>query len=96
MTKDSIQSFGAAFQDFLKEERLEHTYKQKQVIVNWETMMGKTISSRTEKMFFRGKTLFLKLSSAPLKQEMLNSKALLLERIAEEIGEGEVEEIRFI
>jgi flagellar motor protein MotB len=96
MKDDPIKSFRTAFQGFLKEENLEHTYKQKQVIADWERIMGKTIASRTTQLFFNKKTLFVKLSSAPLKQEMQNSKSRIIELIEKEIGVGEVEDVRFL
>ncbi|MEO9868948.1 DciA family protein [Ekhidna sp.] len=96
MDEDPIKSFRNAFKGFLKEENLEHTYKQKQVIADWGKIMGKTIASRTTKMFFNQKTLFVKLTSAPLKSEMQNSKAQILDLIAKEIGPGEVDDVRFL
>ncbi len=96
MKKDSIKNFKTAFQHFLKEENLEQTFKQKQLITNWEKVMGKTIASRTTKIFFNNTTLFVKLSSAPLKQEMQNSKVRFLELIEEELGYGEITEVRFL
>jgi hypothetical protein len=67
MDNDPIKSFGKAFHQFLKEEHLDHTYKQKRLIANWERVMGKTIASRTSKVFFKENILFIKLTSAPLK-----------------------------
>ena len=96
MSEDSIKNFKTAFKQFLKEEHLEHTYKQKHLIANWERLMGKTISSRTKQIFFKDKTIFIKLSSAPLKQEMQNSKPKVLEIIQQEMGEAEVKDIRFL
>ena len=96
MEEDPIKSFRTAFKGFLKEENLEHTFKQKQVIADWGKIMGKTIASRTTKLFFSQKTLIVKLSSAPLKNEMQNSKAQILELIEKEIGPGEVEDVRFL
>ena len=96
MSEDPIKSFRTAFNHFLKEEGLEHTYKQKRLIANWEKVMGKTIASRTTRIFFKDKVLFVKLSSAPLKQEMQNSKSKFLNLVAEEIGSGEVEDVRFL
>lgn len=96
MKEDPIKSFHNAFKDFLKEENLEHTFKQKQLIANWETVMGKTIASRTTKLFFSQKVLFVKLSSAPLKNEMQNAKAQLLEIIEKEMGSGEVIDVKFL
>lgn len=96
MKEDSIKDFRTAFNQFLKEENLDHTFKQKQVVVNWEKIMGKTIASRTGKIFFKDKTMFVKLDSAPLKQEMQSSKTKILELIAKEIGSGEVTDVRFL
>jgi len=94
MKEDSIQSFRSAFNSFLKKEHLDHTYQQKKLIANWSVIMGKTIGERTEQVFFKGKILFVKLSSAPLRQEMLNSKEKVLALIAKEVGEGLVEDLR--
>lgn len=96
MSEDSIKNFRTAFNQFLKEENLEHTFKQKQLITNWEKLMGKTIASRTNQLFFKDKILFIKLDSAPLKQEMQNSKDKLLALVAKEIGVGEVEDVRIL
>jgi len=96
MNEDPIKSFRNAFKGFLKEENLEHTYKQKQVIADWERIMGKTIASRTTKLFFNQKTLFVKLSSAPLKSEMQHAKDKIIELIEKEIGKGEIEDVRFL
>lgn len=96
MSEDPIKNFRTAFNQFLKEEHLEHTFKQKQLMSNWEHVMGKTIASRTTKIFFKDKTIFVKLSSAPLKQEMQNSKDKFLELVNAELGEGEVEDVRFL
>ena len=96
MKEDPIKSFRNAFKDFLKEENLEHTFKQKQLITNWEQVMGKTIASRTTKIFFSKKVLFVKLSSAPLKNEMQNSKMQILEIIEKEVGQGEVVDVKFL
>ena len=96
MEEDPIKSFRSAFQNFLKEENLEHTFKQKQLITNWEKVMGKTIASRTTKLFFKDKTLFIKLSSAPLKKEMQVAKPQILEIVDKELGKGEVTDVRFL
>lgn len=96
MKEDSIKNFRTAFGQFLKEENLEKTYKQKQIITHWERIMGKTIASRTSNIFFKDKTMFVKLTSAPLKQEMQNSKEKFLVLISDEVGPGEVTDVRFL
>ena len=96
MKEDPIKSFRNAFKDFLKEENLEHTFKQKHIITNWEQIMGKTIASRTEKLFFKDQILFIKLSSAPLKNEMLVAKPQIMEILNKELGNSAVKDVRFL
>lgn len=96
MKEDPIKSFGSAFKQFLKEERLEHTFKQKQLITNWERIMGKTIASRTTKVFVSKKILFIQLASAPLRQEMQNAKPQILDLIEKEIGPGEIVDVKIL
>lgn len=94
MTKDNTQSFSSAFKKFLKSENLEQAFQEKKLIQSWESLMGKTIASRTSKVQIRNKILYVQLTSAPLKQEMNNSKLKILEIIANEFGEGVVDDIR--
>jgi hypothetical protein len=96
MSEDSIQSFKDAFGKFLKEEHLELTYKQKDLAESWERIMGRPISGRTSKITFQGKTMLVHLTSAPLKQELTNNRTLVMERIVEHVGEGVVDEVRFL
>lgn len=96
MSEDSTQSFKDAFGKFLKQEHLDHTYKQKQLINSWERIMGRPIASRTTKMYFRGRTLFVELSSAALKDELNRSRELVLSRIEEHMNERLIDEVRFL
>ncbi|MBC6426817.1 MAG: DUF721 domain-containing protein [Ekhidna sp.] len=96
MKEDSVKSFRNAFQHFLKEENLEHTFKQKRLIANWGHIMEKTIASRTSKLFFKDKVLFIKLTSAPLKNEMQAAKPQILGIIEKELGQGEVVDVRLM
>ena len=96
MKEDSTQHFQDAFKKFLKEEHLDSTYQQKRLIESWERMVGTPISSRTTKLFFSGKTLFVELSSASLKEELNRSKKLIMARIIEHMGQQIFDDIRFI
>ena len=92
---DSTKSFADAFQHFLKSQKLDKVFLEKKVVQSWEKMMGKTIASRTTNVYVKNKVLYIQMSSAPLKQEMLNSKQKVLEIIIKEVGEGVVEDLKF-
>lgn len=96
MADEHTFSFKDAFGKFLKEEHLEGTYKQKLLIESWERIMGRPIAARTTKMYFKGNTLFVHLSSAALKEEMNRSQEIVLGRIEQHMGEPMVDEVRFL
>lgn len=96
MSSDNTQSFSSAFNKFLKSENLEQKFNEKKLIQSWEKLMGKTIASRTSKIFIKDRQMFVYLTSAPLKQQMTTSKSRVLELIIGEFGEGLIEDIRFL
>ena len=61
-------------QKLLKSYHIERKYNYALIINSWEQIMGKTIASRTTKMFAKNKILFVELRSAPLKNELYIAK----------------------
>ncbi len=85
-----------AIDAFLNTFKLKKKFNETYLVAYWEQMMGKSIASRTEKIFVHNRTLFLKISSAPLRQELMMAKTRLVELINSEIGEDTVDEVVFI
>ena len=74
---------------------LKNKADQTSIITMWEQLMGKTIASRTKKIFFKGNILYVELSSAPLKQELLLGKEKIMKLLRQEVGETAVDDIVF-
>lgn len=86
-----------AINQFFKANHLDKRFTETSIPLIWQEMMGETISSRTLKIFVNDHELFIKLSSAPLKNELMMSKNKIIERMNQEIGEeGYIREIRFL
>ena len=68
---------------------------QTTIITLWEEVMGKTIASRTNKLFFKGDVLYVELSSAPLKQELLIAKPKIIGMLNENVGKNTISDIVF-
>lgn len=94
MKDKNSHTFASAFKDFLKSENLEQTFQEKQFIQSWEELMGKTIASRTSKLTIRNGILYVELTSAPLRQEMVNSRGKVLELIHSRFGPDLIKEVR--
>lgn len=88
-------SFTSAFKKFLITENLEVKYREKLLIESWESIMGKPIAARTTNLYIKNKVLFVELSSAPLKQELVNHKSRVKELIDEDFG-GLINDVRFL
>ena len=69
----------------LNEVRLQHS---------WEQLMGTAVAKRTEKIYLRNKTLVIRLTSAPLKEELLYSSEKVKKLLNEELGGEYIEEVK--
>jgi predicted nucleic acid-binding Zn ribbon protein len=83
----------AAFNELLKAYRLEDKFKEKQLISSWGEIVGRTISDRTTSVFIKEKKLFVKLTSGPVKKELMLNRSKVLILIEEKVGKGVVEDL---
>ena len=93
--KSETSSVKDAIDAMLDSYKLRGKFDQSKLINSWESMMGKPISRRTEKMFIKEKVLFVKLNSAPLRQELTISKSKVLEIIHRHFDKDLVVDIKF-
>ncbi|QMU31149.1 DUF721 domain-containing protein [Adhaeribacter radiodurans] len=87
--KDSIQAL-------LKAYRIQGKVNQVQVVASWEKIVGKAIALKTKELYFKEDKLFVLLTSAPLKHQLVMSKTRVIELINMEVGEGVVKEVVFL
>lgn len=96
MTEDSTQSFKQAFGKFLNKEKIGKEFNEKKLIHSWGRIMGEPIANRTDRIFIKGGVMVVKLTSAPLKQELTMAKSKVLQLLEEDLGAKVIEDIRFI
>ncbi len=83
----------AAFNELLKAYRLEDKFREKLLISSWGEIVGRTISDRTTSVFIKDKKLFVKLSSGPIKKELMLNRSKVMVLIEEKVGKGVVDEL---
>jgi predicted nucleic acid-binding Zn ribbon protein len=86
--KDAIEAMMRAY-------RIKGKFDQSKLIASWENLMGRPIASRTEKLFVKDKTLFVKLNSAPLRQELTMAKEKVLDIIRQDFDAQLITDIKF-
>lgn len=91
--KKEVAPLESAFNDLLKAYRLEGKFREKSLVHDWSLLVGKTIADRTTSVFIRDKKLFVKLSSGPIKKELLMNKSKVLALIDKEYGTGVIEDL---
>jgi predicted nucleic acid-binding Zn ribbon protein len=94
--KADIQPLKEGIQDLLRAYRIQGKVTQAQVIASWEKIMGKAIALKTKELYFQDRKLFVNLTSAPLKHELVMSKTRVIELINEEIGQDFIQEVVFL
>lgn len=92
--KEAIK-LGEALDQMFETYNIKSKADQTSIINMWEELMGKTIARRTKKIFFKGNILYVELTSAPLKQELLLAKEKIIGLLREQVGEKAVADIIF-
>lgn len=89
-------SLKEALEVWLEKSRLKQKFNETRLIESWETLMGRTVASYTEKLFIKNHVLYIKVNSAPLKNELHMSKSRIIERFNNEIGEDIILDIHIL
>lgn len=93
--KSDTSSLKEAIDAMIDSYKLRGKFDQKKLISSWESMMGKPISKRTEKIYIKDDVLFVKLNSAPLRHELTISKSKVLEIIHKKFDASLVKDVLF-
>ncbi|NVO83611.1 DUF721 domain-containing protein [Hymenobacter terrestris] len=87
--KDSITSMLRAY-------RLQGKLNEVTVVASWEKVMGKAVALKTQQLYVSNNKLFVRLSSAPLKHELIMAKTKVLANLNAEVGEDIIKEVVFL
>lgn len=71
---------------FLKAYSLEGKMKEYDIIAAWPELMGPAVAHRTKEIHIQNQTLYLKIDSAVMREELLNGKQIIIERVNQEAG----------
>jgi len=93
MRKSNTQKLGDIIADCLRELRIEQKLKEVHVVSQWESMMGKTVAVRTDRIYIRNRTLYIHVTSSVLKTELLMMRQEIIDKLNENAGEKVVEQI---
>jgi len=94
--KSNISPLKDVFEELLKAYALQDRFNERKVISSWGEIMGDTVAKRTSELSVKDKKLYVKLSSGPIKKELMMNKSKVLQLIAEKFGPNTIEDILFL
>lgn len=95
MRKFTDQKFGQAFDDWLKEANMEAKFKETALINAWPELMGPMVARHTKQLFISNQVLFVTLDSAPLRQELFQSRDKMIQLLNQSAGAELIKDIVF-
>jgi len=95
MRKSTDQKFGSAFEEWLKESNLETKFKATALINAWPELFGPMVARHTKQLFISNQTLFVTLDSAPLRQELFQSRDKMIQLLNQTAGAEIIKDIVF-
>ena len=95
MRKSETVSLRAMVEEYLKVYGLDYKLREVRLINSWPDIVGPAVASRTKKLYFRNKVLYVELTSSVVRHEMMMIRPDLIDAINQRAGEGLVTDIVF-
>ena len=95
MKRTQARSIGDIIEGFMKEEKLDTQVDEYRACELWPRLVGPGINRYTVSRDVRGGVMYVRLSSAVLRNELMMGRSSLIQRINEALGREVIHEIVF-
>ena len=95
MKRTEAESIGKIIQGFLETEKLDTKMYELQVAALWADVVGQGVNRYTVNRYVKAGCLYVRLSSAPLRNELMLGRSILVKRLNEAVGREEIKDIIF-
>jgi predicted nucleic acid-binding Zn ribbon protein len=86
MKRNNAEQIGKLVNQFLRQEGLESPLNEQRLINSWSEILGATMASYTKDLYIRNQTLYVHLTSAVLREELMMGRETLIRRLNERVG----------
>lgn len=94
MFRRDVQSIGDLLNMYLRREGLETPLPQRRAIDAWGKVVGAGVARYTGEKFIKNQTLFVKILSPALRQDLTMMRTQLVKRINEAVGSMVIADVR--
>ena len=95
MRKSNTEKLSQVLRNYIEENKLQPKLSELNIVDSWEEMMGKTVASYTEELRISNGTLFVKVSSPILRNELVMMREQMKKRLNENAGAEVIRQIVF-
>ncbi len=95
MLRKNAQSIGDIIKQTLKNRNLESKVFEEKILKLWPEILGAEIASYTDQLFLKNKTLYVKITSSALRNELYMCRSRLVNTINQHLGASVIETIIF-
>ena len=95
MKRKKAIAIGDLVKDYLREEGLETPLNQYRLIQSWGDVMGAGIMRYTGDIFIRNQTLWVKINSSILRQELEIGRKQIVRRLNEYVGAQVITDVKY-
>ena len=96
MKRNNAEPIGKLIQQFLRQESLESPLNEQRLLDAWPQILGPAIASYTKELYIRNQILYVHLTSAALRQELMMGRELLVRNLNQKVGATVITNIIFI
>lgn len=95
MKRKKAISIGDLVRQYLRDEGLETPLNQHRLISSWGEVMGNGILNYTGELFIKNQTLWVKINSSVLRQELSVGRNQIVRRLNEHVGTQVITDVKF-
>lgn len=95
MSHQNEEPLGEVIRQFLQIYGLEPRLEETRLIASWEKVVGKMIAKHTMDLHVHKRTLYVRIDSDALRNELSYAKSLIVKNLNKEAGKEVIDEIVF-
>ena len=95
MKRNEAEHIGDLIRQFLRQESLESPLNEQRLLSAWPEVLGPTIASYTRDLYIKNQILYVHLTSAALRQELMMGREMLVRNLNKQVGATVITNIIF-
>lgn len=96
MGRTNDKSLKEAIEQMLQVYKIKRKYDETGIKASWPQLVGKSVANRTKEIYIHDKKLFLRIESSVIKNELIQMRSQIIEKINNETKSALVEDIIFL